>query len=209
KQKLGSVVSGNENVELTVAIEVSVSQAAPYPRFFEAAARFTSYIAKFSVSEIEEKLRRLRVADVPTDVSHRFVNVAIGDCQIQGAIQIDIEEQAAEAEGVPGGRPDARKNGHVVENSGSACAIESDHCVVDIGDGAAGPAGIFEVSDINAHPGARFSLGTERQASFDRDILELAVSQIAVELVGLRVVGDEQIRPAVLVVVEHRHAQRF
>src|SRR6266702_1600060 len=208
-ERRGTVVCGHQNVEITVAIEVSVSQATPYPRFFEAAARFTSYIAKFSVSEIEKKLRRLRVADVPTDVSHGFVNVAIDNCQIQSAIQVDIEEQAAETEGVPGGRPDARKNGHVVENSGSACAIETDHFVVEVGDGDAGPAGIFEVSDINAHPGACFSLGTERQASSDRDILELAVPQIAVELVGLRVVGDEQVRPAVLVVVEHRHAQRF
>src|SRR6266704_2452985 len=171
KERRGTVVCGHQNVEITVAIEVSVSQATPYPRFFEAAARFTSYIAKFFVSEIEKKLRRLRVSDVATNVSDRFVNVAIGDCQIQSAIQIDIEEQTAEAEGVPGRCPDARRNGYVVENSGRVCAIETDHFVVEVGDGDAGPAEIFEVSDINAHPGARFSLGTERQSSFDRDIL--------------------------------------
>ena len=70
-------------------------------------------------------------------------------------------------------------------------------------------AGVVEVRHVHAHPGARFAFGAEGEPGFDGDILELAVAQVAIELVGLRVVGDEQIRPAVLVVVEHRHAQRF
>ena len=43
----------------------------------------------------------------------------------------------------------------------------------------------------------------------DGDLLERAVSQVAIQLVGLGVVRDEQIRPAVLVVVQHRDAERF
>ena len=64
-------------------------------------------------------------------------------------------------------------------------------------------------ADIDAHAGARLAVGAERQPGFDGDVLERAVAQVAIELVRLRVVGDEQIGPAVLVVVEHRDAERF
>ena len=39
--------------------------------------------------------------------------------------------------------------------------------------------------------------------------LKRAVAQVAIELVGLRVVGDEEVGPAVLVVVEQRDAERL
>ena len=42
-----------------------------------------------------------------------------------------------------------------------------------------------------------------------RDIFECAIEHISVELVGLSVVGHQQIRPAILIVVEHGHTQRL
>src|SRR2546427_583718 len=39
--------------------------------------------------------------------------------------------------------------------------------------------------------------------------VKCAVAHVSVELVGLRVVGHEQIGPAVLVIVEHRYTQRL
>ena len=52
-------------------------------------------------------------------------------------------------------------------------------------------------SSLKATPGAH------------RDVFERAVALVAVELVGLRVVGDQQIRPAIAIVIEHGDAQRF
>ena len=43
----------------------------------------------------------------------------------------------------------------------------------------------------------------------DADIGERAVARVAVQAVRLRVVRDEQIHPAVAVVVEHRDAEPF
>ena len=42
-----------------------------------------------------------------------------------------------------------------------------------------------------------------------RDVFEGAVAQVAIELVGLRVVGDQQVGPAVAIVIQQGHAQRF
>ncbi len=38
---------------------------------------------------------------------------------------------------------------------------------------------------------------------------EFAVPQILVKFIGLRIIGHEQIRPSVLVVIEHCHAERL
>src|SRR5262249_54139187 len=88
-------------------------------------------------------------------------------------------------------------------------AVEADHFVVKIGNGDIGAAGVVEVSGIHAHTGAGLAIGAEGDAGLDGDILERAVAIVAVKLVGLRVIGDQKIGPAVVIVVEHGHAQRL
>src|SRR5205814_4166594 len=56
--------------------------------------------------------------------------------------------------------------------------------------------------EVHVDPQSLRSFPTRRSS-------DLAIPRIAVKLVGLRVVGDEQIRPAVQVVVEQGHAQRL
>ena len=106
--------------------------------------------------------------------------------------------------------PDARRSRNVVVNSRPSDArykpiISLSKFVIAI----PARAGIFEIANIDSHPGAGFSVRAERQPRLDRHILEFSVSQIPVQLVRLRIVRHQQIRPAVVVVIEHRHAQRF
>ena len=62
---------------------------------------------------------------------------------------------------------------------------------------------------VHAHSRAGFAVAAEGQPGFHRDIFEFSVVQIAIEFVGLRIVGHQQVRPAVLIVIKHRHAERF
>src|SRR4029077_15065348 len=131
------------------------------------------------------------------------------DGEIESAIQIHIEKHAAKAECVPGCSADTRGNGDVVENSRSGCAIQTDHLVVEISDGDAGFARTIEVAGVNAHAGASFAFRAKGEASFDGDVFEFAVVKIAIKLIGLRVVGDKEVGPAVLVIIQHCHSERF
>ncbi len=153
----GSVVSGHQNVQVAVTIEITEGQTAANLGSVEPSADSVCNVNKFSASTIQEELRRLSVAGVAADVADGFVDVAVGDRQVQSAIEIDIEKHAAEAERVAGGRADAGWNGYVVENSWSGGAIQTDHFVVEIGDGDAGLARAIEISDIDTHSGAGFS----------------------------------------------------
>ena len=96
--------------------------------------------------------------------------------------------------------------GDVVVGAIGGGAIEADHFVVEIGDGDAGKAGVVEIGGVHAHSGAGFAFGAEGDAGFDGDVFERAVALIAIELVGLGVVGYEKVGPAVAIVVEHGDA---
>ena len=61
------------------------------------------------VALIEEQLRRLRVPDVAADVAHGLVDVAVGDDEIELAVEIEIGEHAPEAERLSE-RADARSS---------------------------------------------------------------------------------------------------
>lgn len=96
----GSIVSGQQNVQVTVAIEIAISQSAPHFRRFETSSCRSRDILKFSAAAIQEKLRRLRVTDVPANVSNGFVDVAVRDRQVEISIEIDIQEETAESQSI-------------------------------------------------------------------------------------------------------------
>ena len=96
KQIRGPVVGGHQNVEIAVAVKIPVGQPTSHFRFFESTANFGSDVSKFPITAIEKEMRRLRITDVAANVAHRFVNVAVSDCEIEGAVEIYIEESAAE-----------------------------------------------------------------------------------------------------------------
>src|SRR5258708_4514099 len=195
-------------MEIAVAVEVGDGETAADFGLSEAAAEFGGNFEKFGVALIQEELRGLGVAYIAADVANGVVNVAVGDCEIETAVEVGVEEDAAEAEGVARGGAEACLHGDIVEGF-SIGAIEAEHFVVEIGYDDAGFAGVVEIGAIDAHAGAGFAFIAEGEAHFDGDILEFAVAEIAIKLVGLGVVGDEEIRPAVLIEIEHGDAEGF
>ena len=81
--------------------------------------------------------------------------------------------------------------------------------VREIADHQAGKAGAVEVGGIRAHAGAHSAGVAEGHADGHAYVGERAVVIVVVELVGLGVVRDEEIHPAVVVVVQQRDAKRF
>ena len=95
-----ALVGGDQQVHDAIAVEIAVGQAARHFRRGEAAARLRGDIAKPALAVVQEQMRRLRVADVAVNLADGFVDVAVDRDQVEVAVQIDIEERAAEAEAV-------------------------------------------------------------------------------------------------------------
>src|SRR5262249_48936872 len=158
-------------------------------------------IAKIRMPAVEKKLRRLCVSDVAADVADGLVDVSVGDSEIEPAIKIHIEERTTESEAVSGGDADPGLRRYVFETL-STQAIQPDHLIVKVRDANTRDTGVLEIGDIDSHAGTGLSFAAEGNSGFDRDILKGAIVLIAVELVGLRVVGNKKVRPAVAVFVE-------
>src|SRR6266446_3884017 len=92
-----AVVGGHQDVQVAVAVEITEGKAAADFWRFETASNLAGNVAEFSAARIQKKLGWLRVADVAADVSNGFINVAVGDGEVKSAIEVDVEEHAAEA----------------------------------------------------------------------------------------------------------------
>ena len=153
-------------------------------------------------------MRRLRISHVAANVAHGLVDVSIGHGEVEPAIQVDVQKSAAKTQAVPGGdaHPGLRRD---VFETLAARPIEANHFVIEVRDRNARRAGIIEVRHVDSHARAGFSFAAECQSGLHCGVLECAVVLIAIQLVRLGVIGHEQIRPAIVVVIEQRDSQRF
>jgi len=96
-----AVVGGHKNVEITVTVKVSVSQAASHFRFLKSTAHFGGDISKFSITGVEKQLRRLRVATLPRMLRTVSSMWAIGYRRDRRqAVEIHVQKSTAEAQRV-------------------------------------------------------------------------------------------------------------
>ena len=207
KRTSGTVVRGHQKIEVAVAVEVAIAQSAPDPRLAEVRANLRGDVAERVVTSVEKKLRSLRITDIAANIADRFVDVAVCHRKVRQAIEIGVEEHATKSQRVHRGQSHSRLRSHVLVHALADRAVKPDHLIVEVRDCDFCGARAVEIRRVDAHAGSRFAFGAERDARLDGDILERAIALIAVELVRLRIVRNEEIGPAILIVVEHRHAQ--
>src|SRR5271168_4255561 len=76
-----------------------------------------------------------------------------------------------------------------------------------VGDKDIGPAIVIVVAKIHAHTREGAAIVIPRQTPGDADFLKLAVPKVAKELLWLRVVGNNNIGPAIMIVVVESNTQ--
>src|SRR4051812_11728470 len=99
EQNSGTVVRRQQNIEVAIAIEVSVRQSPTNTGLAKFLSNFRCYILEAAFS-VEKQLWRLCVANISTNISDGVVNMPIGHKQILRSVEIDVEEGAAEAQRV-------------------------------------------------------------------------------------------------------------
>jgi hypothetical protein len=150
---------------------------------------------------VEKQERRLGVSHVAANVANRLVDVAVRYGKIEPAIEIGIEKNTSKAQTILGSHAHAGLRRDVFVGF-PAELVEAGHLVVEVCNGHARSAGVHEIGNIHAHAGAGFALGAKSQSNLDGCIFERSVVLVAIQLVGLSVVRDQQIGPAILLVIE-------
>src|ERR1035437_8768628 len=204
-----ALVGGDQKIHGAIAVEIAVGQAAGHFWGSESGAGLGGNVAKNALAAVEEQVRWLRVSHVAVDAADGLIDVSIDGHEVEAPIRVDIEKRGAETEAGRGSLADASGLRRVLVSAIAAGAVKGHHFVIEVGDGDALGAGVVEVGGVHAHAGARFAVVAEGHAGAHRDVFESAVAQVAIELVGLRVVGDEEVWPAIAVEIQQGYAQRF
>ena len=98
-----------------------------------------------------------------------------------------------------GGASDAGLVGDFGEAHGAVVTVERSILVAEVGDGDAHASGVEVVAERYTHVGLLDSIFGDSYAGFVAELFEVAVAFVVVEVVGLAVVGYEEVKLAVVV----------
>jgi hypothetical protein len=135
--------------------------------------------------------------------------VAVRGEDVGPPVEVVVEEERAEREREQRRLAEARRRCLVKEEARSLVVVERHHLVREVAHDQAGAPRPVVVGGVDPHRRARHAGLAERHARRHPDLAEGAVAVVVEELVRLRVVGHEEVGPAVAVVVQHRHAERL
>ena len=188
-------------VEIAVAVDVGDRRAARHHRPGEIARtvrRHGDEARAAAAAGVPEQARRLRVVLARLHLVDLVFDVAVGRQQIQAAVQVVVEKQHAEGQRAAAGRSDAGDDRLVGKLQRRLLRdIQRRHLVGEVADGDAERTVVAEVGRVDAHRAAAVAVGIERDAGAGADLLERAVLPVVEDEVLHRVVGDDEIGPAV------------
>src|SRR5229473_3114309 len=206
-QKLGKIVDGvDDDIEVAVIVEVAEGAAARGDRRGDARPGVVGNIIEAPVAQILVKQLALRVAGFGLELLDFRIDVAVANENVGPAVVVHVEKPAAPAE-ILGMLPEAALVSGVLE-IGAAEIVVKRGCV-------AGKICFDEIEIAveiiigggDAHARLGLAVGAESAACFYGDVGESAVLLILIESAGGGIVGDVNVRPAVVVEIGGEHAE--
>jgi hypothetical protein len=161
---------------------------------------------------VPKQLRRLLIVLAGDDLVDLLLQVTVGRQHVQPPVQVVVEEEHAELQFQAGLRPQAVRNRFVGEEQPLRIALrdeEARRLVGKVADDDGDRGAIARAGDVDAHRAAGCPVAAERDARLAADLGERAVLPVVKDEVLHRVVGHDQVLPAVAVQVEGDHAQRL
>ncbi len=203
----GVVDVADHEVEVPVAVEVAHGQAAARLLDQEAGPGGIRHVPELPAF-VEEELVLLPEGLVKLgEAADVGIDVAVGDEEVQPAVEVGVEEGDAPAHRLEAGRGQARGAAHVLEEPVAQVPVEGLGVVGEGGEHEVQPAVVVVVAGVHPHPRLGPPLRVDGDAAQEADALEPAVPAVVVEEVGGRVVGHEEVDPAVVVVVGGEDAE--
>src|SRR5207302_1360110 len=135
------------------------------------------------------------------------INVAVGDQKVEPGVIVHIEKSGAPADVRIAGLAYAGSPTDVVETLWTHVAIEGVGLLFEVRDEKAEAAAVVVIAPIDAHIAELHTFAAEGHTSEHARVGEGTVVIVVIEIVGDRVVGDEEVGPAVVVVVHPHDAE--
>src|SRR5512133_2485399 len=152
-------------------------------------------------------MRRLAILDPLLNSFNVRFNVAVGDENVRPAIKVKILKIAGKTQAEETGAADLGAWCLVHEQAIAFVVVERNHLVGEIADDDRWPSTTIVVSRVYTHARTRHAVFAESYTGGKTFFRKRAVLVVDVELVGLRVIGDQDVGPAVGVYVQNSHPQ--
>src|SRR6267378_811085 len=206
-QQLGKIVDGvDDNVEVAVIVEIAEGAAARGDGSGDARAGVVGNIAETAVAEILVKQFALRVARLGLELLDFRVDVAIADKNVGPTVVVHVEKAAAPAE-ILGVLAEASLESGVLKICIAKIAIKRGRVTGKIRFDEIEVAVEIVIGGGDAHAGLGLAIGAESAAGFHGDVGEGAVFFILIEGAGGGIVGDVNVRPAIVVEIGGEHTE--
>ena len=106
EQECRAAIGGDQQIGAAVIVDISVSRAACDSGGGESGSHRRRFIVEFAATQIMKQMRRLPVGNPLLNALDIRIEMTIGDEQIWPAIEIVIEEDAAESQREQAGTAD-------------------------------------------------------------------------------------------------------
>src|SRR6266404_2818352 len=135
------------------------------------------------------------------------INVAVGYENVQPGVIIHVKESRAPSNVRIAGLAYAGSPTHVVESLRAHVAIQRIGLLLKVRDEEAETAAMVVIAPVNAHVAQFHAFAAEGYAAEHSHVGERSVVIVVIEIVGDGVVGNEEIGPAVVVIVDPHDAE--
>ena len=209
-----AAVLGHDEIGPAVSVQVGHGQPASDDRHEEARARLGRSVGELARAEAAIEERRLAIGHRGLNALDRRLDVTVDADEVQNAVEVEVREGDAERERKKRRPPDSALDGFVHEEVALGAGREhGPHLVREVADHEGRAAVVLRVPERDPHRAARAAVLSHGNAGFDGHVAKNGDAVhglfVPVQVVGRRVVRDDQVHAAVAVDVADGHAQRL
>src|SRR6185437_12978269 len=159
---------------------------------------------------VVKQQKRLAVVDgIGINLLNEIVGMAVGNHEIKIAVVVVVEELEPPAAHEFAGGGNSGFTSDVVERLIMFVAVERVELMIEVGDEHVHEAILVEISGVDSHAGPSLAAFAERDTGCESDLLEVLPLLILEQEIGLGIVGDEQVHPAIIIYVGGDHRPTF
>src|SRR5579884_1035208 len=200
-------VIADENIQVSVVIAVPDGCAPADAGNGKVRAKLVAYVLENAITPIAEHQFRFSVADVLMIKLNVVENVAVHHDNVARAVVIIIHEACAEAAVMPGGITELGGESRVFKAAVAQIAIKPRLLKIEMRHHNIQPAVAGGICRVGSHARFRGAVGADSDPGEITDLLKRSVMLVMEKEVGHGVIGDEDVLPAVLVVIKRHHTQ--
>src|SRR6266446_5385747 len=160
-----------------------------------------------TIAIVTMQKQRLAIARAGVQRVDLRVDVAVGDEKIEPGVIVHIKEPSTPANVRIAGLADAGSPAHVVESLLAHIAIERVGLLLKMGNEEAQAAAVVIIAPVPSHVAELHPFAAKSHAGKHAHVRESAIVIVVVEVVGNGIVGDQEVRPAIVVVIDPHDAE--